>query len=232
MTGSAYVLAGLALLVGLDGTAAAFDRERPGSTAPFAVANLRLEQNVTDDDFEIVLEAKGGATGLAQLSVASPDGRTIVKVTAPDTSTLGMRQFRFESPEPKSAASLKAAYPEGVYAFTGATAAGAKLQGESRLSHALPAPGAFLRPKPDAKGVPIRGLEIAWTPIKNLAAYIVYIEQAELGVEITARVPGSSTTFAVPDGFLRPGTEYQLGIGTVGLNGNISYVETSFTTAE
>ncbi len=128
MTGSAYVLAGLALLVGLDGTAAAFDRERPGSTAPFAVANLRLEQNVTDDDFEIVLEAKGGATGLAQL-IGGVSRRTHHRqVTAPDTSTLGMRQFRFESPEPKSAASLKAAYPEGVYAFTGATAAGAKLQ--------------------------------------------------------------------------------------------------------
>jgi len=35
----------------------------------------------------------------------------------------------------------------------------------------------------------------------------------------------------VPDGFLLPGTEYQLAIGTVSAEGNVSFVETTFTTA-
>ena len=65
-----------------------------------------------------------------------------------------------------------------------------------------------------------------------MARYIVEIEQDELETKVEAVLPGSSTTFAVPDGFLRPGTEYELAIGTVGDEGNISFVETKFTTRE
>lgn len=64
-----------------------------------------------------------------------------------------------------------------------------------------------------------------------MAAYIIYIEQDELDVNLTAKLPGSVAAFAVPGGFLLPGMEYQLGIGTVTDEGNISYVETMFTTA-
>jgi hypothetical protein len=35
----------------------------------------------------------------------------------------------------------------------------------------------------------------------------------------------------VPQGFLKPGKEYTLGIGAVAKGGNVSFVETSFTTA-
>jgi hypothetical protein len=203
-----------------------------GSVAPgrFAVANIRLEQNVTDGDVEIVIEAKGGEDGLAKFMVVSPDGRTLVDVAAPDASTLGLRQFRFESPEPKDIESLQSAYPQGVYRFSGVSAIGASLKGEARLSHRLPAAAAFVRPRAGARGVAIKGLELAWTPVKDLAAHVVYIEQPELGVEITARVPGSATSFAVPDGFLVPGTEYQVGLGTVAPEGNMSFVETTIRT--
>jgi hypothetical protein len=73
---------------------------------------------------------------------------------------------------------------------------------------------------------------ITWTAVRNVAAYIVTIEQGELDVSITARLPASVARFAVPAGFLRPGTAYQVGIGTVTSDGNITFVETTFTTAE
>jgi hypothetical protein len=76
-----------------------------------------------------------------------------------------------------------------------------------------------------------KNLKISWTPVKNLAAYIIRIKQRTLGANLTARLPGSATTFAVPEGFLLPGTEYQLAIGTVSDEGNVSFVETTFTTA-
>lgn len=231
LAGRLGIIPGIALLVGLDGPALGADRVDSRVSAPFAVAEIRFEQNATDGDVEIVIEAKGGDDGLASLTVVSPDGRTVVNVTAPDSSTLGVRQFRFESPEPTNAARLKSAYPAGVYSFSGVTAAGVKLQAESRLSHTLPPPATLLRPKADAKGVAVRGLEISWTPVKDLAAYIVYIEQHDLNVEITARLPGSASAFSVPDGFLVPGTEYQVGLGTVSREGNLSFVETSLTTA-
>jgi hypothetical protein len=230
MTRRILILAGVSLLLGFIGPAFLADKEC-SSSVPFAVARVHFEQNVTDGDAEVVFEVKGGDTGLAELTVVSPDGRTVIDFTAPDISTLGIRQFRFESPEPRAVESLKSAYPKGVYTFSGTTAAGNKLDGRSTLSHRLPATTSFLQPGTDARGVSTRNLKITWTPVKNVAAYIIYIEQDKLDVNITAKLPGSVTTFAVPDGFLLPNTKYQLGIGTVTEDGNVSYVETTFTTA-
>jgi hypothetical protein len=199
---------------------------------PFAAASVHFEQNATDGDVEVVFEVKGGDEGLAKLVVVSPDGRTVIDFTAPDASTLGIRQFRFESPEPGDVESVKSAYPEGVYTFAGATAAGVRLHGRSTLNYKLPATASFLRPGAGARGVGAKDVEITWTPVKNLAAYIIEIEQEALDVRIRAKLPGSgATSFAVPNGFLLPGTEYHLGIGTVTDEGNISFVESTFTTA-
>jgi hypothetical protein len=203
----------------------------PPPIQPFAVASVHFEQNATDGDVEVVFEAKGGDEGLATLVVRGPDGRTVVSFTAPDASTLGMRQFRFESPEPRDVKALKAAYPEGTYSFSGSTASGSRLEGVSKLSHKLPPPTSLVHPTANT-GVPSRNLAISWRPVQGLAAYIVYIEQDDLGVQLTTRLPPSATSFPVPDGFLRPGTTYQLGLGTVTSEGNTTYVETSFTTAD
>jgi hypothetical protein len=230
MTRRIVVLAGVILLLGCHGLALGVGK--PSAAAgPFAVADVHFEQNATDGDVEVVFEVQGGDEGLAKLTVVSPDGRTVIDFTAPDASTLGIRQFCFESPEPRDVESLKSAYPEGMYIFAGATVAGDRFHGESRLNHKLPATASFLRPGAGARGVTAKDLEITWAPVKDLAAYIIEIEQDELDVNITAKLPGSATTFSVPDGFLLPGTEYQLGIGTVTHEGNISIVETTFTTA-
>src|SRR5919109_4924930 len=115
------------------------------AAVPFPVASVYMEQNATDGDMEVVFEVKGGQDGLAELSVVSPDGRPVVAFRAPDASTLGIREFRFESPEPRDMKSLKAAYPEGVYAFSGKMASGAKLVGTATLSHRLPATTTFVK---------------------------------------------------------------------------------------
>jgi hypothetical protein len=225
------LLLAVTLLLGASGPAVEAGKEL-GASVPFAAASVHFEQNVTDGDFEAVFEIKGGKEGLAKLTVVSPDGRTVIDFTAPDAPTfLGIRQFRFETPEPRDLKSLTSAYPAGVYSFAGATAAGERLQGKATLSHTLPATVSFLRPKADARVVGAKNLKVAWTPVKNAAAYMIKIEQSKLGVNLTSTLPGSASTFAVPDDFLRPGTEYQLAIGTVSPQGNISFVETTFTTA-
>lgn len=197
----------------------------------FAVASARLEQNATDGDVEVVFEVEGSDDGLTKLAVVSPDGRTIIDFTAPDVSILGTRGFHFESPEPRDTESLKSAYPEGTYIFTGTSAAGVKFHAESTLSHKLPAAISFLRPPAGKRGVDTKDLRITWTPVQNVAGYIIDIEQDELDVSITAKLPGSVTSFPVPDGFLVPGTQYELAIGAVTYEGNRSFVETVFTTA-
>ena len=225
------IIAGITLLLGFYALALGVGKES-GPSVPFAVARVHFEQNATDGDVEVVFEVKGGDEGLAKLTVISPDGRTIIDFSAPDASTLGIRQFRFESPEPGDVAGLKSAYPEGVYTFVGVNAAGDKYYGESTLNHKLPSTAAFLRPGAGARGVAVKDLEINWTRVKNLTAYIIEIEQDELDINLSAKLPGSVVTFAVPDGFLLPGTEYELSIGTVTDAGNISVVETTFTTAD
>ncbi|MGH7525979.1 MAG: hypothetical protein ACREMX_04680, partial [Gemmatimonadales bacterium] len=196
MTGRLRILAGATLLLGLPGPEPVADGKESGPSLPFAVAGVRFEQNVTDGDVEVVFEIKGGKEGLAELAVVSPDGRTVINFMAPDTSTLGIRQFQFESPEPGDVEGLKAAYPEGLYTFAGATAAGAKLNSKARLSHRLPPMASLVRPRPGSRSVSARDLEITWTPVRNLAAHLVKIEQPDLDVEITARLPGSVASFA------------------------------------
>lgn len=212
---------------------------RPGDAAaqtatadPFAVASVRFEQNATDGDVEVVFDAKGGDDGLAYLEVISPDGRTVVEFNAPDASTLGIRQFRMETPEPTDVAALKAAYPEGNYQFRGRTISGKMLAATSNLSHRLPATVRIATPAPEATNVAVANAKITWRAVPGVARYIVEIEQDELGTNIVAVLPRGTTSFAVPEGFLMPGTEYEVAIGTVDEGGNISFVETSFTTAK
>jgi hypothetical protein len=230
MTRRIQILVAVTLVLAWNGLALDAGKES-GPSLPFGVARVYFEQNATDGDVEVVFEVKGGDEGLAKLAVVSPDGRPVIDFTAPDASTLGIRQFHFESPEPQDVKSLKSAYPEGVYTFAGATASGKKLHGKSTLSHSLPAAASFLGPGAGARGVDAKDLKITWTPVKNLAANIITIKQRTLGTYLTARLPGSVATFAVPDGFLLAGTEYQLAVGTVAKEGNISFIETTFTTA-
>jgi len=203
----------------------------PSTSRNFSVADVHFEQNATDGDVEVVFSVKGGDEGLEKLTVVSPDGRTVIDFAAPESTTLGIRQFRFESPEPGDVESLQSAYPEGAYTFSGSTSSGDKFEGTSTLSHKLPATTGFLSPSEDAEDVDVNGLEITWTPVKNMAAYIVYIERSNPDLSLTAKLPGSAAKFSVPDGFLLPGLEYQLGIGTEAEDGNTSFIETSFSTA-
>ncbi len=198
---------------------------------PFETATVRFEQNATDGDVEVVFEAKGGDQGLAKLTVVAPDGRTVVDFTAPDASTIGIRSFRFESPEPTDIEGLKAAYPQGAYRFTAATSDGLHFSSESALNHKLPATTSILQPAAEAEGVSVEALQITWNPIRGLAACLITIEQEDMDLYVSAKLPGSATTFSVPNGFLLPGIEYKIAIGTVTEEGNASFLETTFTTA-
>jgi hypothetical protein len=196
----------------------------------FEKVAVTLEQTVQDEDSEIRFDAVGRGSGLAALKVVAPDGRTVIDFRAPD-SKLGLRQISLESPEPKNNGALQTDFPEGAYRFTGKSVTGVTLQGEARLSHKLPDATSLVRPKPDEKNVPVAGLQIRWSPVKNLAAWIVLVEHEATGRELRVNLPATATALVVPDGFLVPGTEYKLAIGAVAKEGNKSFVETNFTTA-
>ena len=192
---------------------------------------IYLEQNIQDEDAEIKFDVVGGNAGLATLQVVAPDGRTVVTFRAPD-SKLGLRHFTLESPEPKNDGRLQVDFPAGTYKFLASTVGGAKLEGQAVLSHKFPLPTAFVHPLPDQKNVPISGMQVRWSAVKDLAGYIVVLEQEKTGREIRANLSAGATGFAVPGGFLLPGTTYKLAIGTVSKEGNRSFVETEFMTVK
>ncbi len=196
----------------------------------FEKAKVYFEQNVQDKDVEVKFEATGGSAGLAAMKVVAPDGRTVVDFKSPD-SKFGIRHLVLESPEPKNDGQIQKDFPAGVYKFSGTLVGGVALQGEATLSHKLPTPTSFIRPKPDEKNVPIKGLKASWAAVKDLRAVVVVIEQDSLGQEIKVTLPGNATTFAVPDGFLQAGLDYKISVGTVSSEGNGSFIETAFSTA-
>jgi hypothetical protein len=196
----------------------------------FETVKVYFEQNLRDKDAEVKFEATGGEVGLATLTVTAPDGRVVIDFKA-GNSKLGMRHLTLESPEPKNDGRLQKDFPAGVYKFAGTNMAGVKLQGQATLSHAFPAPASLVRPKPDEKDVPAQGLKVSWTAVKNTASTVVLIEHEKSGRFVRVSLPGDATTFAVPDGFLLPNTEYKLAIGTVAKEGNASFIESGFTTS-
>lgn len=222
-----FILTGVLLYYGLSISTVNADK-----MGIFAVASVHFEQNATDGDVEVVFKIKGGDEGITKLNVISPDGRTVIDFTAPDVSTLGIRQFVFESPEPKNLESLKMAYPEGDYTFTGTTFSGERLHGKAVLHHKLPATVNFIRPEANALDVRFEELRILWSPVSNVSAYVIEISQNDLDMNLIAKLSGSSTSFKLPNEYLLPGTEYTLSIGTISEKGNKSFVETDFKTSE
>ena len=196
----------------------------------FDQASIRLEQNATDKDAEIVFEVTGNDAGLAALKVTAPDGRIVADFKAAD-SKMGFRHVNLESPEPKNDGRVQADFPAGEYTFTGSTVTGEKLSGKAKLSHKFPGATSIVQPRADEKGVPVNGLRIKWTPIKNLSACLVSIEQEKTDIKLNVKLSGTATSFAVPDGFLTPNTEYKVAISTVSTEGNVTSVESSFETA-
>jgi hypothetical protein len=210
---------------------AAFASTTGAAPVEFEGAAVRLEQNATDGDNEVVFEIKSGTTGVERLSVVAPDGRTVFDLTSPP-SGLGLRQFVIESPEPKDRAAIQKAFPAGTYVVRGHMVDGRDLESSAVLSHELPATAGFVHPAVDAEDVPVENLVIRWKGVAGIAGYEIEVEDEEAGTVVTARLPARATSFVVPAGFLEAGGDYVLAIGTVATDGNKSFVETSFMTAE
>jgi hypothetical protein len=193
--------------------------------------SMIYEVNETDGDSEVVIVAQA-EEGLAHFVVRAPGGK-VVRVASHDQrrgrDPLGLAEILLESAEPSEAA-VKAAWPEGTYTVEGRTVSGTRVAGEVTLSHAvLPAP--TFSPADGAEVAPT-DLVITWQPVAGAAFYIVEIENDDLDVNLTAKLEATQTSLAVPNGFLRPGTEYELGLATGTPAGNVAFAEGAFTTTE
>jgi hypothetical protein len=208
---------------------AGHDKHRK-AVSEFENAEIRIEQNATDGDTEVVIFVKGGDDGFKHLSVRAPDRRMVVSTFSLDPTIRGQRELLFESPEPPGEAIL-ASYPEGTYVFKGVTHAGERFVGRAHLSHDLPLAALILAPS-DGACVPPGPLVIEWSAVTNAEQIILELENESADPEqsFTFSLPADATRFELPATLIAPGASYQLGIGTVGENGNIVFVEVGFET--
>jgi len=207
------------------------EEKKTSSSEPFEKAEVYFEQNATDGDAEVVFNARAGDNGMTKLLVIAPDGRIVIDFEVPNPATMGIRQFQLESPEPEDIEAIKKAYPSGVYKFSGTTTDGTDYMSEATLNHTLPSPVAIQYPANEAEDVSITGLEIKWFPIEGVEAYLIEVEQEDSDVKIEATLPDSENSFLLPEKFLLPDTEYKVVVGSMSEDGNLNFVEVSFSTA-
>jgi hypothetical protein len=198
----------------------------------FEDATIRVERNATDGDTEIVVTAKPLTDkGLVRLTVLSPHWRNVAEVEAPNRSR-GLREFLFETPEPADSAILQH-YPEGDYLYFGTASNGQRFVGSAALSHELPGETAIVSPVAESVIAP-GAFTIVWTPVSDAAQYIVELENesAEPEQSFSFVVGPETTSFAVPSAIVVPSSDFQVGVASVHENGNVVFVETTFSTAD
>ena len=199
--------------------------------AEFKEALIYLERNVADDDIEVRIVAKTDDTGFAALRVIAPDGRIVIDVMSP-ASRLGVRRLDLESPEPRDKDLVIADFPEGAYRFNAVLVDGSTLRAEATLRHALPDAPVLSVPSDGQRDLPAKGAEVRWEPVAAAAAIQVVVKERKGLRELRTTLPGNATAFPIPDGFLVPGSKYELAVGAIHESGNRSYQETEFTANE
>ncbi len=203
---------------------------RPSATEPFVKAAIFLEFNETDNDTGVHIQTDHG-DGLSELWVVSPDGRTVAEAEWRTRPPLGLTEMATESAEPDPTTAVRS-YPAGVYRFFGRTIDGVRLASRATLSHALlPAPE-ITDPPDGATDVPTSGVVVTWNPVPGARGYMLEYEGDNPAVpKLETRLAASTTSFAIPDGFLIPDAGFKVGVASVHENGNLTLAAIEFRTA-
>jgi hypothetical protein len=217
------------IMLGFAGLAAQpVSAEDADDCASFSTLSLRLDQNATDGDTELVLIAKGQDIGLKSLVIFAPN-RRLVGAFNGDRRGVGIREFQLESAEATDLPRLLAAFPQGSYSFLAKNVNGQCLRGTAELSHAIAPATALLTPA-EQQVVPVSQLLLSWAGVSDAERYIVQLNNKSAGTALTLEAPPSTTSLAVPAQFLQPDAEYQFLVGVRTATGNITFVERTFFT--
>lgn len=195
----------------------------------FSELRMTLERNATDGDTEVVLFAKGQDDGLKRLVITAPDGRRVANIKG-DGSGIGLREFNLESAEPPDLSRVLASFPQGDYYFFGRTVSGKCIAGSAPLSHRIAPASALLTPAP-GQVVGVNDLVLSWAPVGGVERYVLELNNEETGGEMRFDIFPPTTQLRVPQQFLARASEYQFAVGAKGTDGNITFVELTFSTA-
>ena len=235
-----------AVAVAVMAPAGARSRNGAAGTDPveFADVRLKFEINATDGDGGVQLFVDGEQW--RSFSVHDPDGRPILTTrTTGSMAAQGGTELFLESAEPTfdelPLAELLARFPEGDYAVTGRMIDGRKVSGSASLSHRLPDGPTLLAPLEGDGPQDPAATTLQWEPVDApdggaIVAYQVIVVDPETDLaalptrELDVTVPSSTTSLAVPVGFLESGTEYEWEVLAIDDSGNQTLSSSMFTT--
>lgn len=196
----------------------------------FSDLHITLERNATDGDTEVVFFAKGQDDGMKKLVITNPKGRRVAAFEA-DRKGIGIREFVLESAEPEDLALVLGSFPAGDYTFVGKAVTNDCLRGTATLSHVLAPETTLLTPAADAT-VNAEDVVLGWAAVAEATQYVVELNNEDSGAEYTFQIFPPETSFEVPASIVEPGSEYQFVVGVRTADGNLTFVEHAFFTAE
>jgi hypothetical protein len=218
-------------------------------------AKLYIEHNATDEDTGV--HGLLGHDGLTAVCLRMPDDTQMLLIDPVERfGDLGIADFFFESREPPAdeypIADLEADFPEGRYRFSGLDAEGTAWVGTALFTHDVPAAPVITAPElaeEESAGdveLPTTGLEVRWEPVTRtldggdvtVSGYEVIVTQVEhedphgqSRPVYDVHVSPDRTELPVVDGFLLPGTVYELEVLALEESGNQTISLGFFTTA-
>jgi hypothetical protein len=241
-------------------TLAAASWAAPPPPEPFKVTNIHFETNASacDMGIQLIFDTEGITAGF----VRSPEGRKIYEFESKAglKSIGGQTEGFLEGVEPQITELLSAlgcapsdeeeeisinelfdAFPAGVYTFKGKRH-GAKLEGQSTLSHAIPA-GAEITAPADGTVVPDDvPLLIDWNevneailpnlgPVDIVGYHVVVVEGGgEALPQFDVDVADTETSVTIPAEYLKPNTFYNFEVLSTEASGNQTISEGFFCT--
>jgi hypothetical protein len=213
---------------------------------PLEASTMIIEYNASAEDIgvQFFLDSEGWRT----VEIFDPSG---VEIFSADTSGILTRQgggteLFLESVEPEIVdlpiRRFFNRFPEGTYKFRARNNAGDLLVGSAEFSHDLPAGPALITPVPAsgaecARRVPLP-VVIAWNPVTrsihgeplNIVGYELIVENDD-DVNFDVKFPANILELTVPNGLLKPGTDYIFEVLAVEEGGNQTITEGCFRTA-
>ncbi len=264
------MLAGLpvglaALMLGAGAQAGGAHDHEEAEELEFDEANVFFELNDTDGDLGIHALIDG--EGWKRLAIHDPHGRRMLNIKVKGRlRRQGLTEIFFESAEPPfesddpeedtlTPEAFFNRFPPGIYEIEGMTLEGDEIEGESEVTHVMPAPadGILLNGTTDAAEdcdadplpvVTSGPVTIAWDPVTTshpdlgasdpdieIVAYQLiaeYEDEDEVEQVYSVDLPASVTEMEVPAGFIALSDEFKFEILAREASGNQTGVESCF----
>src|SRR5262245_40898056 len=232
----------------------------PVLAKPFKIANIQFETNASACDMGIQIGFD--TEGIIQGTVQDPNGVTVYSFRSAGgmKSTGGQTEGFLEGIEPQikellsalgcapsdeegkiSLAELFAAWPAGLYTFTGRGKGGVTFEDQDKLAHHIPA-GPRIIELANGAVVPDAPLLIKWKPVSKpilpqlgpvtiVGYHVVVVEDGgEALPQLDVDLPASETSVKVPAQYLKPNTFYNFEVLTTEASGNQTISEGFFCT--